>query len=220
LYPAARQPQLPPSIDRARGRRMPMRRPPSTIALCVLPPRTARRWPSWRPAGPHRALRSSSIIAARTCLPVSTHRPKNALSASSRAESSGSGIWTVARFTTTRAWREDFYVGCEAMVAPSWLLPRPYHTEGEGAATFIPSGQQLPGHPRHLRHGPLAGRLRRGHELPRGTPAPVHDAGLLRPSGLLSLVEGSARFGTEVLPVGSVKRSRARNTPLREGSCA
>jgi hypothetical protein len=33
------------------------------------------------------------------------------------------------------------------MVAPSWLVPRPYHTDGEGAATFIPSGQQLLGHP-------------------------------------------------------------------------
>jgi hypothetical protein len=75
-----------PAIDRTRGRRMSIRRPPSTIALSVLPARTACRSASCRPAGAHSAIRSCSIIAARTCLPVSTHRPKNALFLQSRQQ--------------------------------------------------------------------------------------------------------------------------------------
>ena len=54
---------------------MPMRWPPSTTALRVLPPRTARRSGSGTLLAPHSATLSASIMAASTCLPALMHSP-------------------------------------------------------------------------------------------------------------------------------------------------
>src|SRR5215813_12323355 len=114
-----------PSTSRTRGRRIAMRRPPRVTRLWVWPPRNAWRCALGWPLGPHTAVRSCSMRALSTSLPVCTHRAKKAFLASLTALSSWLGIGTLIASAALMYWQSLDFVTVLAMVAPFVGLATP-----------------------------------------------------------------------------------------------